>query len=195
MRPREEHRAADRPRQEEREEARYSTDRSLSAPGEAEALRAENAELRRHLDDMARKWREAEKRAVQTEESPLGHAAAEAGCVHRSLDERGIPRADESGLVYSLWGRVLRALEAERARQWRPIETAPKDGTEILLWCGQPVCGNWSSDTDDPERDIDGWVVDVQWPGMTKPTHWQPIQKAPDELDRMLGATEGGEHG
>jgi hypothetical protein len=108
-RTRPEHRPADRRRQEEQEEARYSTDHSLSAPGEAEALRdvirnvidnymddgwlpdatvrrlyevlgipapptlrpagsykeaaaaleAENAELRRHLDDMARKWREA----------------------------------------------------------------------------------------------------------------------------------------
>jgi hypothetical protein len=40
------------------------------------------------------------------EETPLGHAAVEAECVHRCLDDRGVPRSAPTGEVYSLWGRV-----------------------------------------------------------------------------------------
>lgn len=45
------------------------------------------------------------------EATPEGHCAVEAACVHRCLDERGVPRADAEGQVYSLWGRVCRFVE------------------------------------------------------------------------------------
>jgi hypothetical protein len=40
------------------------------------------------------------------EADPVGHLAVEALCVHRCLDDRNVPRADERGETYSLWGRV-----------------------------------------------------------------------------------------
>lgn len=34
--------------------------------------------------------------------------AEETECVHMCLDDAGVPRADEGGAIFSLWGRVLR---------------------------------------------------------------------------------------
>lgn len=68
---------------------------------------------------------------------------------------------------------VVAAAEAGR---WRPIEEAPKDGTEILIvdrvgmcvakWA--EYCG-WISYTDD------GWYEACVWP-----THWRPLPPAPE---------------
>lgn len=69
----------------------------------------------------------------------------------------------------------LRAVTEE----WQPIDTAPRDGREVVLWCGQPVCGRISNDYLDPERTPQGWTFDVTWPGMTEPTHWIPIPAEP----------------
>ncbi len=73
----------------------------------------------------------------------------------------------------------LSLLSEEVEARWQPIETAPKDGTEVVLWCGQPVCGRISTDHLDPERTPQGWTMDVTWPGMIEPTHWMPLPSAP----------------
>ncbi len=40
-----------------------------------------------------------------------GHLAMAACCVHKCLDDARVPRYDEKGERYSLWGRVLRFKE------------------------------------------------------------------------------------
>ena len=72
--------------------------------------------------------------------------------------------------------------------EWQPIETAPKDGTEILAYFG-PHTGvvqvSWNS------PDYDGfklWVVDDRKHGPyylrgysnPYPTHWMPLPPAPE---------------
>lgn len=73
---------------------------------------------------------------------------------------------------------------------WRPIETAPKDGQFVLLWCGDslgdiPRVGNWveanSVFVDEgygpPES---GWW-DLEGRRELKPLHWLPLPDAPKE--------------
>lgn len=64
--------------------------------------------------------------------------------------------------------------------EWQPIETAPKDGNSVDLWCKHPVFGEMRSpnmvwDTDRWETQAfgeplnDGWVV----------THWMAPPSPP----------------
>lgn len=67
---------------------------------------------------------------------------------------------------------------------WQPIETAPKDGTWLLL-------GQFSdSDTDDYCHGVahwhdggwtDGYQPDWYWRGAFEPTHWQPLPEPPEQ--------------
>lgn len=88
-----------------------------------------------------------------------------------------------SGKSHFDWLGFARAIEAlvraECAPQWRDIETAPKDGTVVLLaGCRKPVAAAWLED------EIDWWHVDdnkrgpfaLRGPG---PTHWMPLPAAP----------------
>ncbi len=63
--------------------------------------------------------------------------------------------------------------------EWQPIETAPKDGTVVLLaGCRKPVAAAWLED------EIDYWHVDDNKLGPfalrgPAPTHWMPLPKPP----------------
>ena len=72
-------------------------------------------------------------------------------------------------------------------REWQPIETAPKDGTQIDLWSskGFRVCDVvWDtiSYSVDGEDDVDGWT-DAGGHGSVEKagpfTHWMPLPPAP----------------
>lgn len=59
--------------------------------------------------------------------------------------------------------------------QWQPIETALKDGTDILAWDGAPCIVHW-----EPEFSPARWVI--QHDGMSAwPTHWMPLPAPPNE--------------
>ena len=70
--------------------------------------------------------------------------------------------------------------------QWRPIETAPKDGTVIDLWDGKYMHRvtnvRWGH-----QRWQDGKPVgEKEWGLIThdgKPTHWMPLPQSPIEDD------------
>lgn len=67
---------------------------------------------------------------------------------------------------------------------WQPIETAPKDGTHILVYpalMGVPLVASWKSKSDDFDY-IGFWrnpMTEKAVPYM--PTHWMPIPKPPQE--------------
>jgi hypothetical protein len=65
---------------------------------------------------------------------------------------------------------------------WQPIETAPRDGTEILVWGGgHDVASVWWQDGDE-----DVWFNgDV----IVHPTHWMPLPKPPAPIDAKLKET------
>lgn len=83
------------------------------------------------------------------------------------------------------------ALRAElQAWQWQPIETAPKDGTRVLLrieWSDVPVVGvfshdRWWADTEHHEVSCGAYCYGgrVSSDKNMKPTHWHPLPLPPD---------------
>ena len=64
-----------------------------------------------------------------------------------------------------------RAERAEAALQWRPIETAPRDGTKLLT-CD--MVGNIYLDWRD---DNSKFLYEREWYGY--PTHWMPLPEPP----------------
>jgi hypothetical protein len=64
---------------------------------------------------------------------------------------------------------------------WQPIETAPKDGTYLLLASGENVTtgrciedGRWFETNSDPTD---------YWDGELQPTHWRPLPDPPGALN------------
>jgi len=93
-----------------------------------------------------------------------------------------------------------RVQELESAQQWRPIESAPKDGAEIILSNGETVAqGHWFHTPPFIReiRDMDGHYIDQDesdgyddWidssGGMQPdPTHWIPLPQPPIEKGRL----------
>lgn len=86
--------------------------------------------------------------------------------------------------------KVCRELDEARAeiaklraeRQPRPIETAPRDGTEILAWCPrQGQRGAWRVVLYNPAV-VTGWRTSDWWIAVT-PTHWMPLPAGPEVDD------------
>jgi hypothetical protein len=71
--------------------------------------------------------------------------------------------------------------------EWQPIETAPKDGTRVLVWwehwSAYPVVsyfkhGRWNGEIACSEGD-------------EQPTHWQPLPEPPAALQRARESAQG----
>ena len=88
-----------------------------------------------------------------------------------------------------LWAEV-------EARQWQPIETAPKDGRDLLLWeTGSyvPFVGawrdgrrpGWRCDTEHYDTDGNACVISKLW--QEGVTHWMPL---PPPIDAARSAQE-----
>jgi hypothetical protein len=64
--------------------------------------------------------------------------------------------------------------------EWKPIETAPKDGRHVLLACIRFVCEGYH------ESDERGWFqANTHWTdtvdGSVIPTHWMRLPAPPKE--------------
>ena len=70
---------------------------------------------------------------------------------------------------------------------WKPIETAPRDGTRVDLWVVPPeappsrVCDQiWNTDWGTWTKDAAPWYFTIgPWKGDTYVTHWMPVPAAP----------------
>lgn len=64
--------------------------------------------------------------------------------------------------------------------EWLPIETAPKDGTQVLLYHRRygTIRGAWRNTGDEYGE---CWAGTYMMPGLTEiqPTHWQPLPQPP----------------
>jgi hypothetical protein len=68
---------------------------------------------------------------------------------------------------------------------WRPIETAPKDGTRLYLAHSQAAFDGWWEDDVWGDGTEGGWVDGsadrYDEPVILHPTHWLPIPELPTE--------------
>lgn len=77
---------------------------------------------------------------------------------------------------------------------WKPIETAPKDGTRILLYGNKlTFCGRWFDkeeieEWENPEDLDEGWYEEnlfhqcyETYCFKVDPTYWQPLPEPPEE--------------
>ncbi len=66
---------------------------------------------------------------------------------------------------------------------WRPIESAPKDGTEFLAYRNGRIAECYRVQRDDCEMYcFGGTSASVGLFPHSKPTHWMPLPPAPDAV-------------
>lgn len=82
--------------------------------------------------------------------------------------------------------------------EWQPIDTAPMDGTPILLFAQEPLIGFWAK-SPRPYK-FEGWTsgwetvggqYDAGFIPISAPTHWMPLPAPPSipippEVGRIL---------
>ena len=73
--------------------------------------------------------------------------------------------------------------------EWQPIETAPKDGSLVILYNGTVEQGNFVAKVDSG-RVSNQFVFTSSWDGLDgylvsacdpQPTHWMPLPNPPEE--------------
>jgi hypothetical protein len=83
---------------------------------------------------------------------------------------------------------------------WQPIETAPKDGSYIVVW--PPTwnkgvsCAKWNSDRFSAKPRPYWQRLDAMQTTQSRlktPTHWAPIPLPPDVPETDFGNMAGGE--
>ena len=122
-------------------------------------------------------------------------ASVNAGAQHpaeNTAEARAPQEPPSSFMAQKMNGEWVRCIEAQESRpapplDWQPIETAPKDGTSIILFDGKMVSyGGWVSAADqgaEPEEEFriaaGWWSVDLH---DNQPTHWMPLPSIPEAL-------------
>ena len=85
------------------------------------------------------------------------------------------------------WNTRAALLAAQAPGKWRPIESAPKDGTILLAWRFFPVAIKWTGDATYPWEavhlnDADpalGMIANGFMEGDASLTHWMPLPSPP----------------
>ncbi len=81
-------------------------------------------------------------------------------------------------------------------RAWQPIETAPKDGTTILVFQEAIGTAYWFEGTDGSHgwivHDVarDDWTRSASHRGVDPPTHWMPLPEQPEPAPAVAKADQ-----
>lgn len=87
---------------------------------------------------------------------------------------RAVPsNLNENSLAELLADRAADDEIPSTTEGWRPIESAPRDGTWVLIACDEVYRARYDEPHDLWHFDVDGCAVD--------PTHWQPLPSPPSE--------------
>jgi hypothetical protein len=118
-----------------------------------------------------------------TDDAPDAGLIAEARRAAPWLLRQDLPRIAK---LVKLVTRLADRLAAKGEEGWRPIETAPRDGTEVYLWSpdagdgGEAFTGYWQDCEDYPgggawwSRPTDPFNID------SDPTRWRPLPPPPE---------------
>lgn len=95
-------------------------------------------------------------------------------CMTEGCGATGPIRSPEAAAI-AAWNR--------RADDWQPIETAPRDGTEVLVYATMPDHLQWA----DPDKQlrpvtrVTAWHPDAGWcvDELREASHWRPLPKGP----------------
>lgn len=79
---------------------------------------------------------------------------------------------------------VLKSQQQPVLDGWKPIKTAPKDGTMFIGWDVLNGCTTiaFFNTHDDPT--FNGFFHDSDWLGGAKLSHWQPLPSPPEHGDK-----------
>ena len=84
---------------------------------------------------------------------------------------------EQARIVQEIYQPRLRAIAARlEAEEWRPIETAPKDGRDVMLWDSdlkQAIKAEWCDMADEWVPSDDGYL---------ELTHWRPLPAPPADV-------------
>ncbi len=145
----------------------------------AALLRAEKAEadltaLRAERDNLSALLQESKQQFVLMQKQAL-HEVAEA---RQQLQEvLAVAKQDNANLQLMIEQVQLHKdeLAAARARlavpAWQPIETAPKDGSQVLVWDDGAMFISWWNEEEH------AWIDNG--PVQPPPTHWMPLPPPP----------------
>ena len=103
---------------------------------------------------------------------------------------------DKSHLRVRL-NELIQAVAQDAAPKWQPIETAPKDGTNILVYGGgddedtylekDVFLSYWETGTTQwikvDEDTMKRHVSSGLWYGVWEPTHWMPLHSPPEATE------------
>lgn len=115
----------------------------------------------------------ADRQAAQVDVEGLKRDA-DAVCVY--LDKNAAP-AGERYAANRVW-RAIEHLTTPKQDGWRDIESAPKDGTLVLLphkQYGVVTAKHWDS----PKDALQEWLMPEREIIMYAPTHWMPLPTPP----------------
>ena len=79
----------------------------------------------------------------------------------------------DTSIDYTSWD--INETGSVEMTEWQPIETAPKDGTNLLVTDGKTTELGWHDEFDAPE---DPWCGYIKWP-----THWMNLPAPPKKGD------------
>jgi hypothetical protein len=108
-----------------------------------------------------------------------------------SISKKPIGNIDQSRLIElarkgAVAADTIASLTADNKRlraalQWQPIETAPRDGTEVLAWGTLHEYGE--DDGEQPQHLVAVWI-ETGWYSPTlghwEPTHWMHLPPPPE---------------
>ena len=84
-----------------------------------------------------------------------------------------VPKPTKIYLGAEAFDMMKEALEFHQKHQWQPIETAPMDGTNLLVTDGKTTELGWHDEFDEPN---DPWCGYIK-----RPTHWMPLPEPPKQ--------------